>query len=213
MGVVGDVHCEAETLGRVLDALERMNADPVFCVGDLVDGPGDADVTLAIVEKRGVHCVAGNHERWFLEGDQRTLKDATQELNDASLAFVESLPRIRRYDTPAGRLMLCHGIGRDDEAWLLPDTRGYALQDIPTLRELMLDPSVDFLIGGHTHERMIRVFPGLTVVNAGTIYRDDEQTFAVVDFTQMRVEFYSAEEGKFGLLMENAELPMPDPVE
>ena len=59
--------------------------------------------------------------------------------------------------------MLCHGVGTDDEAWLLPDTRGYALQDIPTLRELMLDDDVRFMIGGHTHERMVRVFPGLTV--------------------------------------------------
>ena len=38
-------------------------------------------------------------------------------------------------------------LGKDDEAWLLPDTRGYALQDIPELRELMLDPNVQFMLG------------------------------------------------------------------
>ena len=213
VGVVGDVHCEAETLGRVLDALDEMNVDAVLCVGDLVDGDGDADATLGMLEAREVECVAGNHERWFMEGEQRTLPYATQSLDAVSRAFIESLPLIRRYDTPAGKAMLCHGVGKDDEAWLLPDTRGYALQDIPTLRELMLDPLVTFMLGGHTHERMVRVFPGLTVVNAGTIRAKDEQTFTIVDFAKMRVSFYSAEDGKTGELVEEVELPMPGPVE
>ncbi len=209
VGVVGDVHCESATLERVLDALEEIGVDEVLCVGDLVDGPGDADATLALLEARGVHCVAGNHERWFLEGEQRTLEHATQELSASSTAFIEGLAQQRFYQTPAGRFVLCHGVGSDDEAWLLPDTRGYGLQDIPTLRELMLDRSVQFMIGGHTHERMVRAFPGLTVINAGTIHRKDEQTFTVVDFDAMRVAVYSAKEGETGRLIEEVELPAP----
>lgn len=213
LGVIGDVHCESETLGQVLDGLETMNVEAVLCVGDLVDGPGDADATLAMLEARGVQCVAGNHERWFLAGEQRTLDNATLEINEASRAFIEALPRLRRYATPNSQVVLCHGVGEDDEAWLLPDTRGYALQDIPTLRELMVDDEVEFMIAGHTHERMVRVFPGLTVVNAGTIHRKDEQTFMVVDFQAMRVEFYSAAPGTIGELIEEVDLPMPGPVD
>lgn len=213
LGVIGDVHCESETLGRVLDALDELSVDAVLCVGDIVDGPGDADATMATLEGRGVQCVAGNHERWLLAGEQRTLANATQEINDASRTFIESLPKLRRYATPNGNALLCHGVGDDDEAWLLPDTRGYALQDISTLRELMVDADVQFMLGGHTHERMVRVFPGLTVVNAGTIHRNCEQTFMVVDFEAMRVAFYSAAEGTTGKLIEVVELPAPPPVE
>lgn len=211
-GVIGDVHCETETLGRVLDALESMHVDPVLCVGDLVDGDGDADATLGLLEGRRVQCVAGNHERWFLAGEQRTLDHATQEINGESLAFVRSLPRVRNFQTPNGKALLCHGVGEADEAWLLPDTKGYALQDIPTLRELMLDDDVQFMIGGHTHERMIRVFPGLTVVNTGTIHRRNQQTFTVIDFEKMRVAHYSAAPDNTGELLEEAELPTPPPV-
>ncbi|MBW2212244.1 MAG: metallophosphoesterase family protein, partial [Deltaproteobacteria bacterium] len=168
LGVIGDVHCASETLERALDALEAMNVEAILCVGDLVDGPGDADATLGLLQTRRVQCVAGNHERWFLDGEQRSLESATLEVSRASRAFIESLPKGRRYATPNGNALLCHGVGEDDEAWLRPDTRGYALQDMPTLRELMLDEDVDFMIGGHTHQRMIRVFPGLTVINAGT---------------------------------------------
>jgi len=213
VGVVGDVHCESETLGRVLDALETMNVDAVLCVGDLLDGPGDADETLATLGAREVQCVAGNHERWFLDGEQRSLENATRAINETSRAFLDALPKVRGYTTPSGNALLCHGVGEDDEAWLLPDTRGYALQDIPTLRELMLDQEVQFMLCGHTHERMIRVFPGLTVINAGTIHRKDEQTFMVVDFAAMRVGFYSAAEATMGTLIEGLDLPPPGPVE
>ena len=213
LGVIGDVHCETKTLGRVLDALETMGVDAILCVGDLVDGPGDADSTLAILEARGVQCVAGNHERWFLDGEQRSLDNATREINEVSRTFIESLPRGRRYATPSGTALLCHGVGDDDEAWLKPGTRGYALQDIPTLRELMLDENIQFMIGGHTHERMVRVFPGLTILNAGTIHRNFEQTFMVVDFGAMRVGFHSAAEANTGDLIEELELPIPPPIE
>ena len=190
-----------------------MNVDAVLCVGDLVDGPGDADETLGILESRQVQCVAGNHERWFLEGVKRDLEHATQAMSADSEAFIRGLERIRRYETPAGPAILCHGVGDDDEAWLRPDTRGYALQDIPTLRELMLDESVEFIIGGHTHQRMVRVFPGVTVINAGTIHRKDEQTFTIIDFDGMTVGVYSAAESDTGRLIEELELPKPPPVE
>jgi len=213
MGVVGDVHCESETLSRVLDVLETMNVDVTLCVGDLVDGPGDADETLITLGAREVQCVAGNHERWFLEGERRDVANATEALSASAREMLRSLPKTRRYDTPAGRAMLCHGVGKDDEAWLRPDTRGYALQDIPTLRELMLDDTIQFMIAGHTHQRMIRAFPGLTVINAGTLHRKDEQTFAVIDFDAMKVAFYSAAEHDTGKLIEEVELPAPGPVD
>ncbi|MCZ6805986.1 MAG: metallophosphoesterase family protein [Deltaproteobacteria bacterium] len=211
-GVIGDVHCESEVLERVLDALESRGVEPALCVGDLVDGYGDADATLKLLESRRVQCVAGNHERWFLAREQRTLDHATQEISEESLAFIRSLPKMRHYQTLNGKTLLCHGVGEADEAWLLPDTKGYALQDIPTLRELMLEDDVQFMIGGHTHERMVRVFPGLTVINVGTIHRKNEQTFAVIDFDEMRVEYYSAAADSTGKLLEELELPIPPPV-
>jgi len=190
-----------------------MKVEAVLCVGDLVDGVGDANATLRMLEARDVQCVAGNHERWFLDGEQRTLDNATLEITETSRDFLKTLPMMQHYATPAGNALLCHGVGTDDEAWLLPDTRGYALQDIPTLRELMLDDNIQFMLAGHTHARMVRVFPGLTVINAGTIHRKDEQTFMVVDFDKMRVQFYSAAQATTGELIEDLDLPPPDPVE
>ena len=116
VGVVGDVHCEAETLSRVLDALETMNVDAVLCVGDLVDGPGDADQTLAILQARGVKCVAGNHERWFLDGERRDVADATENLNEASTAFLRELRRSGRFQAHSGP-EVTHPAGNMSPRW------------------------------------------------------------------------------------------------
>ena len=95
VGVVGDVHCESETLRRVLDALDTLRVDALLSVGDLIDGPGDADETLSILQSRGVECVAGNHERWFLAGERRELENATERVSPESEAFLRSLPKFR----------------------------------------------------------------------------------------------------------------------
>lgn len=63
----------------------------------------------------------------------------------------------------------------------------------------------------HVHERMLHVFQGLTVINAGTIYRGNTQTFAVVDFEAMRVELYSAAPEDSGRSIEEVEFPAPGP--
>ncbi|MEM8607535.1 MAG: metallophosphoesterase family protein [Myxococcota bacterium] len=209
-GVVGDVHCETDTLALVLDALGTLDIETVLCVGDLVDGEGDADATLSLLASRNVQCVAGNHERWFLTGEQRNLEFATTSVSDSSRAFMESLPKVRHYDTAHGTALLCHGVGEADEAWLLPETKGYALQDIPTLRDLMLDEEVVFMIGGHTHQYMVRVFPGLTVINAGTIHRRSDQTFTVLDFDAMTVDVHDAAPSH--RVIHHQELPLPPPV-
>jgi predicted phosphodiesterase len=41
-GVLGDVHCEHEALAAALKLFEHQKVDRVLCVGDVVDGPGDA---------------------------------------------------------------------------------------------------------------------------------------------------------------------------
>lgn len=195
LGAIGDVHCEDRRLEVALRFFEEQGVDAVTCAGDVLDGEGDVDRCLALLEDHGVITVAGNHERWFLRGGRpRVVADPTEEVSPRSRAYLEGLPTTRRLPIPGGTLLLCHGVGEDDMSMLKSDTRGYALQDIPTLRELMLDPSVDIMLGGHTHERMVRVFQGLRVINCGTLRRDDDPGVALVDFAASEVAFFDVDE-------------------
>lgn len=213
VGLIGDVHGEDRRLERALEFFAACTVDRVLVAGDLVDGYGDVERTLALLEDARVDAIRGNHERWFLAGEERARRLATPALSVRARRYLESLPPTRRYETPRGGLLLGHGVGEDDMAFLRPETSGYALQDIDALRELMLDPEIQYYAGGHTHVRMVRVFTGLVVVNAGTILRDDDPVVAIVDFEREEVEFHASHEDSPPTFLERLALPRPAPLE
>lgn len=209
VGALGDVHGEPEALEAALVFFREANVDAVLCVGDVVDGRGDVHRCFDLLRAHGVIVVRGNHERWCLAGEMRTLPFATTELTEDARAYVASWPTSERFQTPNGGLLLCHGVGDDDMAELRPGTRGYGLLDIAPLRGLMLNPEVSFMLGGHTHERMVRRFQGLVVINAGTLAQEHDPCFAVLDFEAKRYAFHSAKVGAPVSVLEEGELPLP----
>ena len=191
VGAIGDVHGEDVLLEAAIHFLEHEGrVDATLCVGDIVDGQGNVDRCGTLLRNHGVQTVAGNHDRWFLANEQRGLPDATREVRPNTWAWLESLPRTRRFRTAAGTLLLCHGVGENDMAELRPETRGYGLQALHELRALWLDPEVDLVVGGHTHARMVRPFPGLVFINAGTLHREHGPGFVMLDFAARKVELY-----------------------
>lgn len=208
VGVLGDVHGEAEALEAALALFREARVTDVLCVGDVVDGP-DVGRCLSLLRQAEVTVVRGNHERWCLADEMRSLPDATPTLTGEDRAYVESWPTSLRFETPMGGLLLCHGVGEDDMAELRPTTRGYGLLEIAKLRGLMLDPEVSFMLGGHTHARMVRRFQGLVAINAGTLAQAHDPCVCVLDFETRRFAFHDARVGGGMPLVEEGELPMP----
>ncbi|MEM6958822.1 MAG: metallophosphoesterase family protein [Myxococcota bacterium] len=187
VGVIGDAHALDDRLERAVETLRAWGAQTLLQVGDIVDGPGDADRTVSLLEQADVVAIAGNHERWFLEGIGREKPDRTQNLNDAARAYLEALPTTRRFTTPLGGLLLCHGVGENDMDMLKSDTRGFALRAIEELWELIDDPDLQLMVAGHTHERMVRHFDGLTAINAGTLHDTGPGGIVGVDFDEAQL--------------------------
>jgi hypothetical protein len=104
--------------------------------------------------------VRGNHDRWFVRGTSLGMPDDTRTLDDSHRAWLGSLPPSRRFDTPLGGLLLCHGIGDDDMVVLRSHSDEYSLRWIEPLHALQADPNVTWMIGGHTHELRSREWPG-----------------------------------------------------
>lgn len=200
VGLIGDVHGEDERLEMAFVTFAERSASPILCTGDIPDGFGSVARSCSLLRERGVHAVRGNHERWFLGGVMRDLPDSTP-IDDVPLAdreWLGALPPVREYSTPYGGLLLCHGLGMNDMAKVGPDDEGYELVTNDDLRSLMRDPRYEFVVNGHTHRPMVRHFDGLTIVNAGTLRRDDEASgFLIIDFAAQTVEtfrFVSARE-------------------
>jgi predicted phosphodiesterase len=208
LGLIGDVHAEAARLAAALDFLREQAVEAILCVGDIVDGYDSVDRCYELLMRDKVAVVRGNHDRWLVEGQMRNLPEATlmESLSAGSRSLLASLPPTLRFDTVAGPLLLCHGLGSNDMRRLTPDDYGYALEVNEELNELIQQRQFRFIVNGHTHRRMVRHFPGLMVINAGTLYRDHDPCVALVDFNDAMVRFYKVGEGAVEGIAEEIEL-------
>lgn len=198
IGAIGDIHAEDRALERALDHLSGLALDRILAVGDIVDGPGDSARCCRLLASAGVDAVRGNHDRWALEGQLRTLPGALAVLDPEQRRYLEALPATRHHDTVAGALLLCHGLGTDDMCRLTDDDFGYALETNDPLQQLLAAGTYRFVVNGHTHRRMVRRFGALTVINVGTIFREHDPCCAVVDFAAGVAEFFDLDQGRIG---------------
>jgi predicted phosphodiesterase len=194
-GLIGDIHCEVDRLKQVLLLFNSSNVDTVLAVGDIADGPGDLTEACSLLEDAGVLAVAGNHDRWLLEGEMRDLPDAHQveELTPKARKYLSALPKTLRIDSPRGTILLCHGLGDDDMASVRPDDEGPTLLANRALWDLIASRSARFVVNGHSHRPMLRTIDGLTILNAGTLHPKHRPVCSIADFETGQVQLYDVE--------------------
>jgi putative phosphoesterase len=197
IAVLADIHGNVLALEAALAHLAARKHDLIVDLGDCASGPLWPRETLERLERVGAKTVRGNHDRWLFEGALRDLPGAVQidDLQDTSLVFLKSLPLTQPLDTVSGRLLLCHGMGANDMQGVTPDDYGYALQVKDELHDLRRAGEFRFVVAGHTHQRMVRRFENLTVINAGTLYRPYDPCVSIADFAEGYVQFHDFEDG------------------
>jgi putative phosphoesterase len=191
VGVLGDAHAEHERVERALEHFRRVGAPVVLSVGDVTDGYGSATRTVELIADHGVITVRGNHERWTLSNTMRHVPAATDPatLSPRARTFLESCPATRELSSPLGPLLLCHGLGANDMVKVKPDDVGDALTSNLELQALIRDRRYRVVVNGHSHRPMVRSFETLTIVNAGTLKRDEHPCIVVIDFARRLVDF------------------------
>jgi len=184
VGLIGDVHAEDELLAFVIDELKKLGAETLLQVGDIADGPGDLARSVELLKEHHVLAVRGNHDRWLLGNQLRELPYAQPlaQFPPAVVDFLTGLPVTRQFRSPRGHVLLCHGLGTNDMASVKPDHEGYDIASNTELQGLISERRYRFVLNGHTHRSMLRTFGPLSIVNAGTLLRDYERCFTVVDF-------------------------------
>jgi predicted phosphodiesterase len=202
LGLIGDVHAEDALVVQTLEAFRHEQIDHVLCTGDIVDGPGDIERTRELLEKANALVVRGNHDRWIRDDDVRNLPHAHRmtDLSGDTTAFLQRLPPTLTLDIvfrgESGRLLLCHGVGKNDMNRLGPDDYGYAIATNDDLAQVLSDASIRFMVAGHTHRPMLRRFERrsgrhpLFVINAGTLARENEPGFVILDLAREQADFY-----------------------
>jgi putative phosphoesterase len=184
VGLIGDVHAEDEALQFALTELKKLGAETLLQVGDIADGPGDLARSIALLREHRVLAVRGNHDRWLIGNQLRDLPyaQALSAVSAASIDFLSQLPVTREFRSPRGHVLLCHGLGSNDMVGVKPDHEGYDISSNTELQRLISERRYRFVLNGHTHRPMLRTFGPLSIVNAGTLLRDYERCFTLVDF-------------------------------
>ncbi|MBX7193785.1 MAG: metallophosphatase family protein [Sandaracinaceae bacterium] len=193
--LIGDVHAEDERLEAAIAIAAREGVERCLCVGDVCDGHGDLDRTLWLLERHGVITVRGNHERWFLTDHLRTLRpvqfqDEHPQVRDAVRLWLPFL----EVSTVRGPLLLSHAIGDDDMAVLKAHTSADELRRTAAWQRLREADRFVLLAAGHTHEAMVRVLDGITILNGGTLKRDDDPMVAIVDLVAGTMDLHDLDD-------------------
>jgi predicted phosphodiesterase len=62
VAVISDVHGNVQALEAVLQAVDELRVDEIWCLGDVVGYGADPVRCMEIVDERAVVCLAGNHD-------------------------------------------------------------------------------------------------------------------------------------------------------
>lgn len=164
-GILGDIHGNREALDAVLGALDARGVGEILCVGDIVGYNADPDECVAIVRRRKILSIAGNHD---LIGTGRldfrrcsiiaeyALRRTRRTLGPDAAAWLATLPPYRVLDDG---VVLVHGGVRDVQQYMR--TPAQILENAAFLRADF--PGAWICFFAHSHEQKVYEVRGDTV--------------------------------------------------
>jgi putative phosphoesterase len=209
LGIITDVHADVHALESALRRMQELHCDAVVCCGDLVDLGLFPEETIEVLQRDGIPCVRGNHDRWAVghgaahdprgHGDDR---DATGfDLSPGALSFLAGLPTAWRSVVHGVRVVVWHS-RPGDQAGMLgihPDQL-----DAIAAEKLLADADADVLVVGHTHVTFeARLEDCRRILNPGALWRNPDALNAPRALILRSGRTYEAEPtdgGRFGVL-------------
>ena len=186
LGIIGDVHAEDVRLESSLRFLVNQGCAKIVCTGDIIDGPGCPNRSVELLKAFEVVTVRGNHDRWIIENKARHVKNAhnIKDLSRSTLDYLNLLPSQAKFLFGKIRVLLCHGVGKNDLKKVWPGTRQFAALKSRELDRIICEENFDDMINGHIHFRTMVHFKKLTLINAGTISGEFSPGCTLVDFDE-----------------------------
>jgi diadenosine tetraphosphatase ApaH/serine/threonine PP2A family protein phosphatase len=149
IGILGDIHGNAEALRAVVGALRRENVDTWVQVGDIVGYGPEPSVCIDMVRELGCHTCLGNHDAavlglldtsYFNNFARAAIHWTTPRMRPSDLTFLRGLPLVVKHP----EFTVVHG------SLHLPDQFGYVLSQVEALDSLeQQDTRLCFV--GHSH--------------------------------------------------------------
>jgi len=209
--VISDVHGDIQALQDALGQIDRLRCDLIVCAGDLIDYGVHHEEVIALLIRRGIPTIRGNHDRWAIgrgrlddpksDQDEVAVYDASGwGLSRSAFTFLSSLPT--RWDSVIEdvRVAVRHGSPKSDMDGLIAEDMITRTGD-----RRLEEVQADVLIVGHTHVPFAARTPcGGLVCNPGALLRDGEKrddvprpgTFGVLELPTREWRVYHSATGR-----------------
>ena len=202
VAVVTDIHANSVALAAVLERIESVGIEQIYCGGDLVGyGPRPDEVCLEI-EERGMPTIYGNYDyaigrdlddcgcAYVTQHDrdlgQESVEWTLAHTGERSKAFMRDLPFALRFELGGRRVRLVHGSPRKVNEYLFED------KPARTFERIAAGADCDVLVFGHTHKPWVAEYGGVLFVNCGSVGKpkdgDPRAAFAVLEAEGVEIE-------------------------
>lgn len=175
VAILSDIHGNIDALRPVLEAAESYGVDKYLFLGDLVGYYyHPAEVYDELVSRSAV-MIQGNHERMLkalvenpdLSSDLRSrfgsgLSFANEQLSQAQIDHLLSLPETCQLELDGISLFLAHGSPHDRDLYVYPDSP-------EQLKDRCLSVGADYVCLGHTHRKLLYAGSKGWLVNPGSV--------------------------------------------
>jgi diadenosine tetraphosphatase ApaH/serine/threonine PP2A family protein phosphatase len=151
IGIISDIHSNAEALTEVVAALERLGPDRVLCLGDVVGYGASVNQCCALVRKVAEVTLLGNHDAavagrmeygFYYDAARHALDWTASRIEMEHLEWLRSLPYAHRI----GEIGFTHGNPVMPEAYEYVFALEQARELVPHFEALA---EVNFI--GHSH--------------------------------------------------------------
>ncbi|MEN0062739.1 MAG: metallophosphoesterase family protein [Myxococcota bacterium] len=167
LAIVSDIHANLDALDAVLADIDRIGADRIVCLGDMVDvGPRP----VATVERLRARCdviIGGNHDPLDESPQTEFLADLAawtrDQLAPPLRPWLSALPAEAVIELDGASVWCVHGSPWSTTDSVLPSTPQ------TQLRAWMAGRQHDVLACGHTHVQLCRRVDDTVIVNVGSV--------------------------------------------
>ncbi len=185
IAIISDIHSNLEAFLSVLNKIDSMKINQIFCLGDIVGYGADPKEVLRIISRKKIPCIMGNHDYAVSSGDvlrfnlfaSDSIYKNIEMISESEIKFLGSLEKHREVDVEGKKIFLVHASPRDP-LWEYV----YEGDDLKTHLDLCQS---DILFMGHTHIPFVREINGRIVINSGSVGQprdgDPRASFSVYD--------------------------------
>lgn len=176
IAIIADIHSNIYALEKVLEDIEKREADLTVCLGDLVGYYPFPNEVISLIRSKRILTIMGNYdeavgnELMVCGCDYPDPKDAENagislnwtidETGDENRAFLKSLPREMLMTFENKKVRFVHGSPRQINEYLKENSKEAS--------EVMAEFSEDILVCGHIHKPYYKMYGEKLLVNAGS---------------------------------------------